>query len=78
MNLLGEDKNKISLVMDPFKKDKVVYVDMCCYTNFSQPSWEGIIKFRNGMTEGRQSFKVLGLENLHILIKQMQDFMDSL
>jgi len=76
MNLLGNSNQSISLVQDPFKSDKVVYINMEYFT--SSNKWEGKIRFRNGMTDGAQNFEVTGAENLPVLLKQMQDFVNSL
>lgn len=76
MNLL-ENKNKPTLHVDPFKKDKVEHIYLR-YTKFwhNDPfTWKGEIAFKNGNTSGKQEFEE---KDLPTITNKMQQFLDSL
>ena len=78
MNLLGNSENKVSLLKDPFKSQNINAIQIFFSQTFGEPHWSANIEFKNGQTEGKQKFKVLGAEGLPTILKQMEDFVKSL
>jgi len=76
MNLLGNSSKSVSLLKDPFDKTKIAEIHTHFYTRFNE--WSASVKFKNGMTEGTQNFRIEGVENFNIMLKQIQTFIDSL
>ena len=42
------------------------------------PYWRATVEFKKGDTSGSKSFKVEGLENFHVIVKQVEDFIKTL
>ncbi len=65
--------NKLSVVKDPFIKDKIQGIKIE-WTKWSC-QWQAKIRFKNGNTDGAQNFKH---ENFEVLMAEVNDFIQSI
>ena len=75
--LIGQGHNSLSVLKDPFIKDKIECIDATYEKRLFSGQWyaRGYISFKNGSTEGKQRFEA---ETWEELMKQMHDFMITL
>ena len=72
-----ESKETLSILNDPFLKDKVNRIFINIHKSFYTDKFNvlGSIEFKNGSTEGTQKFEA---EDFDLLILQMKNFMQNL
>lgn len=74
MNLLGkEEETRVSIIKDPFTKEKITSFSMNMSTSYrgNKYFW-GHVKFKNGNTEGTQNTQDHEtFESLYLEIKQI-------
>lgn len=70
---IGNNEKQLSILNDPFKKDKVQRIHIFVYPQENRCS--GGIKFQNGATTGEQEFKA---ETLVEIVKKMEAFINTL
>lgn len=78
MNTMTQDlkDSAASVLNDPFSKNCMVGLSTYCSVGYNgQWSYRGSVKFKNGDTEGEQSFKA---DSLNGLLVKMQAFVETL
>jgi hypothetical protein len=78
MNLLGNGKQGLSIINDPFLKGKITRVDVRAFnSSFDETQWwfKGTVKFKNKGTSGEQEFDGKDFDDVLIQVKR---FLDSL
>ena len=78
MKLLGENNNKISLLKDPFQKEKINGMSFFLHSFGNRMYWEGTIKFQNGNTGGSFKTKEYKADEFLLCVKEAEELIKNL